>query len=154
MHVMGSICDFTVHVTPPSPSSLPSMGAVGPGCAEQIQTLSEPTTAAVQLLLLCRCMFCIGYTAFFTITGPVKNCPPSSADLLSWFSPHVLYNITSDYTTLIYWSCRLIKAHLLPSICQPVSASFFLHLIWLSLSTLCSLWCLTSHPVYWWMYWP
>ncbi|TMS14627.1 Protein eva-1-like protein C [Larimichthys crocea] len=51
--VTDSLCDSTVHVTPPSPSSPPSTGAARRGCAEQTLR-SECTTTAAQLLLLCR----------------------------------------------------------------------------------------------------
>lgn len=53
--VTVSLCGSTVRATPPFPSSPPSTGAAGRGCA--VQPLHrEPTTTAAQLLLLCRCI--------------------------------------------------------------------------------------------------
>lgn len=48
-----SLCGSTARATPLSPSSLPSTGAAGRGCAVQTQ---EPTTTAAPLLLLYRCI--------------------------------------------------------------------------------------------------
>lgn len=64
--VTDSHCDSTVRGTPPFSSSLHFTAALRRSCVEKT-ILSEPTTTAVHLLLLYRCVLCMGCVELSTL---------------------------------------------------------------------------------------